>query len=96
MNRFDLRNDLAVQAAKALDAKIKEAIRAAFDSGRDFVRDADMEHGRSPELPWQAGVGRYTHVVSYRAGPIEPDQATPARMVRYTRPIGWRQGQRLV
>jgi hypothetical protein len=95
MNRFDLRNDLAVQAAKALDAKIVEAVRAAFDDGMDFVRDQNAKFLAEPVDPWVGGLGSYVHTTTYRGGPIAPDRETPADMVRYVRPKDWRRGQEI-
>lgn len=93
--RFDLRNDLAVQAAKQLDAKIIEAVRAAFDNGMDFVRSVDITFQPNPVTPWLGGTGRYQQTIAYTAGPIDPNQATPADMIRYERPTTWRRGQAL-
>lgn len=95
MNRFDLRNDLAVQAVKELDAKIVDAVRAAFDDGMDFVRSVDLEYQVPDYMAPRSIFEPWVHTISYRAGPIAPDQATPAEMVRYTRPKDWRKGQAL-
>lgn len=91
----DLRSDLAVQAAKELDAKIIAATQAAFDAGMDFVRSERLEYEAPDPFSTRSLFEPWVHTISYRGGPIAPDQATPAQFVRYARPKDWRKGQRL-
>lgn len=91
----DLRNDLAVQAARDLDAKIIAAVEAAFNDGMDFVRDCDVTVESPDPFAIRDIFAPLVHTVSYRGGPVAPDRDTPAGMVRYTRPADWRPGQRL-
>lgn len=92
---FDLRNDLAVQAAKELDAKIEAAVRAAFDDGMDFVRSERLEFESPDPFAIRDIFAPVVHTISYRGGPLAPDRETPAEMIRYRRPKGWRRGQGL-
>ncbi len=87
---FNLTNDLAVQAAKGLNAKIEAAITAAFNDGMDFVRDAELTTDFGDWFDPRPLHEPIVNTISYRGGPIEPGQATPAKMIRYTRPKEWR------
>lgn len=95
LSRFDLRNDLAVQAAKQLDAKIEEAVCAAFDDGKDFVRSAELTYDPPDYFEPRPIFEPWVHTISYKAGPIDPAAPTPIDFVRYTRPAKWRKGQSL-
>lgn len=95
LSRFDLRNDLAVQAARSLDAKMETAIRAAFDAGKDFVRSADLTYDAGDHFNPRPLTEPIVHTLSFRGGPIETTEETPAQFVRYVRPKGWRTGQSL-
>jgi hypothetical protein len=93
---FDLRNDLAVQAAKSLDAKIDIAIRAAFDAGKDFVRSADLTYDPGNFMEPRPLHEPHVHTISYRGGALDPADATPAGFIRYSRPKDWRTGSSLI
>lgn len=84
-----LTNDLAVQAARALDAKLEAAIKAAFDDGMDFVRSDTLQVESRDPFTVRVGWERYEHRLAYYGGAVPPDQATPAGMVRYKRPETW-------
>lgn len=94
-SQFDLRNDLAVQAAKSLDAKIEAAIRAAFDAGMDFVRSECLTYEAPNYFDGRPLIDAMVHTISYRAARIDPARETPAEFVRYTRPTDWRAGKPL-
>lgn len=96
LSRFDLRNDLAVQAAKSLDAKIEAEIRAAFDAGKDFVRSVELTYEAPDNFDPRPLHEPIVHTISYRGGPIDQDAITPPRFVRYRRPKDWRAGQSLL
>lgn len=91
----DMRSDLAVQAAKELDAKVLEAVHAAFDDGMDFVRDRDVKLSSPDPFSARSLFDPWVHTISYRGGPIAPDLATPADMIRYARPKDWQRGRKL-
>lgn len=95
LSPFDLRNDLAVQAAKSLDAKIDAAIRSAFDGGMDFVRSADLTYEAPDFMAPRPLSEPILHTISYRGGAIAAGDETPAGFVRYARPKQWRTGQSL-
>jgi hypothetical protein len=95
-SRFDLRNDLAVQAAKALDAKLEIAIRAAFDAGKDFVRSSNLTYDGGDYFNPRPLHEPIVHTISYNGGPIAADDKTPAGFVRYSRPKDWRTGSSLI
>lgn len=95
-NRFDLRFDLAVQAAKSLDAKIEVAVKAAFDDGMDFVRSTELETEAPDPFAIRDIFAPIVHTISYKGGPWDPERETPAKFIRYTRPKDWKVGQSLL
>lgn len=95
-SRFDLRFDLAVQAAKALDAKIEVAVKAAFDEGMDFVRSRELVTETPDPFAIRDIFAPIVNTVSYKGGPWSPELDTPAGFIRYNRPKNWKVGQSLL
>jgi len=75
----------ALNAARAIDAQIEAATRAAFDEGKDFIRQA------VGTVDPEAEPGFTTYAV--QGGPWPIDAPTPAGFIRYSRPLNWGAGK---
>lgn len=81
-------DELAKQARDGLQAKIEEAVRRAFDAGKDFI--ASVEITTEPDLFEAFSLHDATVTISRKGGPVTPGRQWGPEWTVYRRPADWK------